>query len=98
MSDFYDRRDLQAVTDFADPLALFEFGFEAPQQSVLNDTSDTTFELSWDGLNVHARLASTGPTAAIAWEDHSRSRCFVRRMLGSGGAGAKNFIVMAATR
>jgi hypothetical protein len=96
VSDYFNRRDIQGVSSFDDPNALFDFKFEAPQQVIQNE-STVAIELSWDGIFVHARLPPTGPSSVIAWSDHSRAKCYIRRESGVGG-GAKMVTVMAATR
>lgn len=97
MSDFFGRRDIQGVSSFNDPNSLFDFKFEAPQQVVYNE-STVAIELSWDGIFVHARLAPTGPSSVIAWSDHTRAKCYIRREGGGTGGGAKMVTVMASTR
>lgn len=97
MSDYFDRRDIQGVASFNDPASLFDFKFEAPQQVVYNE-STVAIELSWDGIFVHARLAPTGPSSVIAWSDHSRSKCYIRRQDGAVGGGTKMVTVLASTR
>ena len=99
MADFFDRRDLSGVTAFSNPLALFEFGFEALEQTAHNDNSSAAavLEVSFDGVNVHARLQGTGPSKVIAWDEHVRRRLWVRSTAG-GPAGARYVEVLATTR
>jgi hypothetical protein len=97
MPDFFDRRDLANVTSFTDPAARFDFRFEAPEQLIFNESVNTTYEVSWDGENVHGRLEPTGPSKVINWTDHIRRVVFVRRVAG-GPAGTRSVVVMAQTR
>lgn len=97
MADFFDRRDLKGVTSYADPRAQFEFLFDATEQLVHNDANNGTLELSWDGVNVHARLQSSGPSKAIVWSDHLRRRVWLRDATPST-SGARNVEVYAVTR
>lgn len=94
MADFFDRRDVGAVTAFTDPLSLVEFDFEAREQLVFNE-SDVVVEVSFDGKNVHGRLNSTGPSAVIHWSEHVRRRLWVRR--AAAGSGSKMVQVLATT-
>jgi len=96
MADFYQRRDLSAVTSFTDPDSKFEFLFEGYEQLVFNE-SNVAMEVSFDGVNVHARCAPTGPSSVIHWSEHIRKVVFVRREAGTGG-GAKMVQVLATTR
>ena len=96
MSDYYQRRDMQAVVDFADPLAVFVFDFEAYEQLVFNESA-VAFEISFDGKDVHARSNATGPSSVIHWSEHIRKRIWIRRETGIGG-GAKFVQVLATTR
>lgn len=86
---------MAAVTAFTDPLSLFEFGFEAPEQLTFNE-SNVIMEISFDGQNIHARMNATGPSAVIHWSSHVRRKLWVRRV-GAGGSG-KFVQVIAATR
>lgn len=96
MSDFFSRIDIVAVTAFTDAAALFEFAFEADEQLVFNEAALEPIEVSFDGINVHGRLESSGPGIVINWTDHKRKRLFVRR---TGAAGpAMNIVVMAQSR
>lgn len=94
MADFYDRRDLDGVVTFT----LLPIGFEATEQSVFNDAAVATaiVEVSFDGVNVHARLEGSGPSQAITWADHVRNKIWVRN--GGGPAGARLVVTMAQTR
>ena len=96
MSDYYKRRDMQAVTAFTDPLALFEFEFESYEQLVFNE-SNIAFEISFDGNDVHARSNATGPSSVIHWSEHIRKKVWIRRESGTGG-GTKYVQVLATTR
>ena len=96
MADFYARRDVQSITAFSDPDAFYEFKFEAYEQLVINE-SDTIVEVSFDGINVHARMLPSGPTSAINWTAHIRMKMWVRRAVGVGG-GTKFVQVIANTR
>lgn len=98
MPDFFDRKDLSAVTDFSDPNAKFVFEFDATEQTFFNETNDTVFEISWDGRNVHSRSDPKNETRTIIWTDHLRRVIFVRRVLGTGGMGEKLIQVHAITR
>lgn len=98
MPDFFDRRDVSAVAEFSDPLAKFEWPFDAPEQVIFNESADTIYEFSWDGRNVHGRTNPKDSTGAINWTDHLRRVVFVRRLAGSGGQGAKYVQVTASTR
>jgi hypothetical protein len=100
MADFYDRRDLAAVTDFADPLSKFTFGFESDEQLAHNDaapTSGIAVEISFDGVNVHGRLQAAGPSKVVNWSSHVRRYIWVRRLAGTP-AGPTPVEVMATTR
>jgi hypothetical protein len=97
VADFYARRDLSAVTAFTDPNSIFEFGFETTEQLVINKGSGVSFEVSFDGENVHGRLDPTGPSSAMNWVDHVRKKLWIRRVAG-GPAGAKFVEVLANTR
>lgn len=94
MADFYQRFDVGAVTAFTTAGSLVEFQFESREQLVFNE-SNAVLEVSFDGVNVHARLNSTGPSAVIHWSEHARRKLWVRRV-GSGG-GSKFVQVMATT-
>jgi hypothetical protein len=96
VADFYQRRDVSLVTAFTDPNSKFEFLFESYEQLVFNE-SNIAVEVSFDGVNVHARCNSTGPSAVIHWSEHIRRFLWVRRESGSGG-GAKMVQVLATTR
>lgn len=100
MADFYDRRDLSAVTDFADPLAKFPFQFEADEQLVHNDSPPTSviaIEVSFDGEHVHGRCQSNGPSKVVSWSGHLRKGLWVRRVAGGPPTGCM-VEVMATTR
>jgi len=100
MADYYDRRDLAAVTDFNDPLSKFSFEFESDEQLVHNDapsTADIAVEMSFDGQNVHGRLQSSGPSKVVSWSSHIRKAIWVRRVAG-GPAVPVPVEVMATTR
>jgi hypothetical protein len=94
MPDFGERRDMTGVATFADPDALFEFGFEAPAQTIINE-SNVEMEISWDGKTVHAIL-TPGVLEVVAFTDHLRPRVFIRRV--TGALGTRNVQVLAATR
>lgn len=96
MSDYFQRRDMQAVVSFSDPLARFEFEFEGYEQLVFNE-SNVALEISFDGQAVHARSNPTGPSSVIHWSEHIRKRVWVRRESGTGG-GSKFVQVLATTR
>jgi len=97
MADYFVRRDLAGVVDFADPLAKFAFQFESQEQTVHNDnaSASSVLEVSFDGQNVHARLQGTGPSKVINWSDHVRKQVWVR---STGGSGARWVEVLAVTR
>jgi hypothetical protein len=98
VSDFYDRRDLSAVVAFSDPLSKFSFNFEAGEQLIHNDslpTSGNVVEISFDGVEVHARLQSNGPSKVINWSDHLRKYVWVRSVAPQAGCWVE---VMATTR
>jgi len=97
VSDFYDRRDLSTVTDFGNPTSKFVFGFEALEQVVYNASTDTVFEISFDGRNVHGRVGQDSPKS-VNWTEHLRIFLFVRRAAGTGGTGSKFVEVIATTR
>ena len=94
MADFFNRRNVAAVMAFTDASAIFEFGFEATEQLIHNDGNGTV-EVSFDGVNVHARLQITGPSKVVHWSDHVRRRVWVRN---AGGGGPRNVEVLATTR
>lgn len=82
MSDFFARRDLGAVTSFADPLAKFDFGFESDEHLVHNDAglkSGISLEVSFDGQDVHGRAQANGPSKVISWSNHVRKAIWVRK-------------------
>lgn len=95
MPDFYQSVDVQAANAFTDATALVSFGFEATSQVLLNG-SDIPVEVSFDGVNVHATLRTTGPSVTISWSDHLRKALYLRR--AGAGAGAKLVDVFAYTR
>ena len=97
MSDFYVRTDIAAITNFTDAGSLVEFPFEAHEQTIHNDNANASavVELSWDGVNVHARLQGAGPSKIISWADHVRKRLWLR---STGPAGARIVEVLAVTR
>lgn len=99
MADFFDRRDIQAITAFTDPGSLVEFQFEAHEQTIHNDNSNASsiVEVSFDGVTVHARLQGTGPSKVINWSDHVRRKVWLRRAAG-GPAGARFVEILAVTR
>lgn len=98
MADYFNRRDISTVTAFTDPLAKFTFEFEAAEQAIVNESSDTVFELSFDGTNVHGRLDPKNETKTINWVDHVRRLLYVRRVPDTGGQGAKYVQVYGMTR
>ena len=94
MPDFGQTRDLVAAVAFTDPDAVFVFGFEADAQTIINE-SNSTMEVSWDGVNVHATL-TPGVLEVVSYSDHLRPRVFVRKV--GPALGTKNVQVIAATR
>lgn len=98
MPDFYSRRDMSTVTSFADPNAQFAFPFLAEEQLIFNDSSDTIFEVSFDGQAVHGRVDFQGLSKAINWTNHCRNIMWIRRLASSGGIGEKIIQVLATTR
>lgn len=93
MADFFDRRDVAAVTDFTDPNSLVAFQFVSREQLVFNE-SNAVLEVSFDGVNVHARLNPTGPSSVIHWSEHVREKLWIRRQ---GAGGGSKFVQILAT-
>ncbi len=85
---------MTGVSAFTDPRAVFEFGFEAPAQTIINE-SNVEMDISWDGINVHVRLLP-GILEVVSFTDHLRPRVFIRRI--TGAAGVRLVQVIAATR
>lgn len=99
MADFFKRLDVSSIAAFTNPSSLVDFLFEASEQTVHNDASNAgaVVEVSFDGVNVHARLQGTGPSKVINWSDHVRRRMWIRA--GAGGpAGARFVEILAVTR
>lgn len=94
--DYYARKDLQAITTWS-AASLFDFGGSFHEQTIWNESSDTTYELSWDGVNIHALLVPGGQSQVIGYSNHIRNKVWVRRQLGSGGAGAKYVTIIGAS-
>lgn len=80
MSDFYDRRDVSAITTFTDVNSLFDFKFESDEQLVYNDSNKSAVEISFDGEAVHGRLEPFGPSKSISWSKHLRKRVYARKV------------------
>ena len=99
MADFFTRVDISAITAFTDAGALIPFGFESTEQTVHNDSTNAgaVVEVSFDGVEVHARLQGTGPSKVINWSEHTRRKLWLRRAAG-GPAGARFVEVLAVTR
>jgi hypothetical protein len=99
MSDFFNRADYTAVTAFTDPGSLVEFKFDATEQTIHNDNTaaDAIVEVSFDGINVHGRLAGTGSSSVLTWSDHLRTKVWIRRVAG-GPLGARMVEVFGSTR
>lgn len=99
MADFFTRVDISGVNAFSDPGALIAFQFESLEQTVHNDNSSgaAVVEVSFDGVEVHARLQGTGPSKVINWSQHVRSKLWLRRAAG-GPSGARWVEVLAITR
>lgn len=99
MADFFLRVDIASVNNFTDAGALVWFDFESTEQTVHNDTSSAAavVEVSFDGVNVHARLQGTGPSKVINWSQHTRRRLWVRRAAG-GPSGPRFVEILAITR
>jgi hypothetical protein len=87
MSDYFTRRDMQSITAYTDVGAEFTFGFDANEQGIVNNTGFALL-MSFDGVNDHGRLTTSGPESALAWEDHPRRQLWVRRETGTGGGAA----------
>jgi hypothetical protein len=98
MTDIFFRRDIGTVSSFTDSDALFDFPQETREQTVHNDNASAAvvLEVSFDGVNVHARLQGTGPSKVIHWSDHVRKRVYVRKASGSPD-GTANVEVLAHT-
>lgn len=95
MADFFERRDVTTAAAFTDAAALFDLGFASTQQALFN-ASDEALEISFNGVDVHGRLETSGPTQGINWYDHQRTKIYVRRT--AVGAGPKLIEVYANTR
>jgi len=98
MSDYFKRVDIETVTTFTDAASLADFGFQATKQSVYNDNPDidAIVEVSFNGIDVHARLQGTGSTKAMGWSEHNRPKLYVRRPAG-GPAGSRYVDIYAET-
>jgi hypothetical protein len=99
VADFFTRVDLSGVNSFSDPGAFIAFQFESLEQTVHNDSAAAAaiVEVSFDGVQVHARLQGTGPSKVINWSQHVRSKLWLRRAAG-GPPGAHWVEVLAITR
>lgn len=95
MADYSDRRDISAVASFGDSNSLFQFGFEADAQVIINESPNDMY-LSWDGVNIHARLRGMQPSSVLSYADHVREKVWVRPVVVGGGA--KIVQVLASTR
>jgi len=99
VADFFTRVDIAAINAFSDPGSLVEFQFESTEQTVHNDNTNaaSVVEVSFDGVNVHARLQGTGPSKVINWSEHVRRKLWLRRAAG-GPSGARFVEILAVTR